>query len=1229
MAHTKKLNRLKSRSIAGYRLHDKRISQTSRTGAIRTIKYELRSSNKLAEERLAESVLHDYVHLYGPMDLFSMKQFGESAPNIVDIWFSFLRKGGVFQSREEDLYSLGELRSGTSGTVALFKEFMGEDLLVKLGCVEDQLPEFLKSLRARGGELGTERAAKKLRRSFPKIEEYCLDTDLDFLVVCKAMDPTGESKGDVRLWFPDVMEFFTGVAHDFPVRLNDNDCAVELKSLTAAFIPELEIKSGLSKHDDMESIIIGRKEWLEKLGVEPKDVLIDDLLGINSGTNALSHFFSRLLPFLQSKTLNIDDVVGAMDQRIGYTDDERAGVRNNLSIFSQEIADLPAPKAISGKWGDYRADFNGTIASWVANNVRRSGEIKELIPLLVSEIELIVEELNQYRESTIADTDELTRKKELLILDQCQELQNILREMKSGGYAKLFPLYRDQIAFLRDELNHWGQFALGKLSVKALKDANLEKLAGGKLKKGDESEKQWHVNKAFPIVCKDLPDIPVFFGENKKVKIQKHKDALKLIKAGFEYSYRFLQLLSEEKNEIKLTPSDIEKIRKCYAKCSTRRKDELKVFLSSCLDDQGMALLSHPNSRFHVTGFERNKTLKLLEAKSYPTLDQTTDLLADLVDVAEGIHAVERDWDLLIDTLELAKTIFAIYLNNVKECKSFNALTADITKLFPVYAGYLSIDENDTKPDSVNRNMQRFLFSEVRGAIQQAAKTRAICRSAIQSTNGEQGAVLVTRKVSDPKSISEGQMLDDARTRHLYYSMDIDGEIDTVSNDIEFLRIKKSRANATTLNALVLELYKVPKTNELFEIRSSKHQIQFLRWLCEKPKRKSNRLALQGGFVIAEHEYQMSWDQNLELDLKLYSGNREPRRVFVSLPFSVVPETEKDAVVFSESRFVGVDVGEYGLAVSAIDVLDGKVKVLDQAFLNDPQYRALQKEVDVHRKDRQVRATASQVTTRVARLRESVIGSYRNQLHQLSLKYQGRLVFENEISAFETAGQQIKKIYASIKQADVYSQIDAHKLTLNHSWGKWKKDGFSSGVEIGAAGTSRMCTCCNRWADILLKKDHLYKVERVPGYGDRLGKVQIGEKTVMVAELANDVTELTSKKVSLHMYKFMRPPMVDPQKPSAAVQYRIATHNQHDLAEQVSEMTNRGNQALYLCPFEDCCHFSDADLQASFTIALKRYLREFNNVEGFYDRADWVEHLQVFAKNNEVPKIGVRPQRSS
>ena len=73
------------------------------------------------------------------------------------------------------------------------------------------------------------------------------------------------------------------------------------------------------------------------------------------------------------------------------------------------------------------------------------------------------------------------------------------------------------------------------------------------------------------------------------------------------------------------------------------------------------------------------------------------------------------------------------------------------------------------------------------------------------------------------------------------------------------------------------------------------------------------------------------------------------------------------------------------------------------------------------------------MTTRIARLRESVIGSYRNQLHQLSLKHQGRLVFENEISHFEIGGQQIKKIYASIKQADVYSQIDAHKMTVNHT----------------------------------------------------------------------------------------------------------------------------------------------------------------------------------------------------
>ena len=1226
MKQVKKTKRPKARSLAGYRLHDKKISQTARSGAIRTIKYELRSKNPVAEKRLAESVLHDYVHLYGPLGLYAMKQFGDDVPNIVDLWFSFLRRGGVFQPDEEQLYALGEIRSGDSGPVAYFMDLLGIDLLTKLDYVEEQLSEFLKSIRAVGDELGTERAAKKLRRSFLKIEEYCKDNGKNFIDLCKIIDPAGESKGNVQNWFPEVINFFVGHRKEFPSRPSNKVTAKELKSLTAVLIPELEIQQGKNKHDDMELIIVSRKNWLEKHGIIPKDSLIDNLIGINTGMNALSHFLSRLLPFLSDKDENQKLVLEAMDQRIHYTDVERIQVRNNLSAFSQSLENLPAPKAISGKWGNYRSDFNGTIASWVANNVRRSGEIKELIPDLIFETELISNEMLSFRASSLVDNNEVTQKEEF-ILEQLNEFQLVLDEMKRGGYVRLFPIYRDQITLLRDEINVWGQHCLAKLTVKELKSIRLEKLASGKPKKGDEAENQWYINKAFPRFSKDLPEVPVFFGENKRIKIQKHRNSLKLIKAGFEYSARFIQLLSQKQSNVIIDTYSLEQLRKCYAKCTTRRKNEVKTLLKSCLDEESIKMLSDKNARFYVTGFERNKTLKVLNPKSFPTLDQVSDLLFDVMEVAQSVHKDKKDWDLQIDTLEMIKTIFAIHLKNTSKCEPKTALTSEVELYFKSYTAFVDIVGDNTKPESINRNLQRFLFSEMRGAIQQAAKTKAICRSAIQSTNGEQGSVLVTKKTEDKKTISNGQMLEDVHSRRFYYSMDIDGEIDKVDESQEFLRIKKSKANATTKSALTIENYKVPSGNEIFEIWSSKHQIQFLRWLCEKPKKKVNQLALQGGFVIAEHEYELIWNSDLDLEVKLVNGPKRTRRTFVSLPFSIVPQDNQEAKVFNDNRLVGVDVGEYGLAVSAIEVINGQVKVLDQVFLNDPQYRALQKEVNIHRKDRQVRATANQVTTRIARLRESVIGSYRNQLHQLSLKHQGRLVFENEISHFEIGGQQIKKIYASIKQADVYSQIDAHKMTVNHTWGKWKKDGFKSGVEIGAAGTSRMCTCCNRWADTFIDPGETYKVQRIEGFGNRLGKVELAGKIVMVAELKNEVEVLSGKELNRHMYKFMRPPMVDPDKPSFAVQYRIDVHSQQDLHEQVAEMTNRGNQALYLCPYEDCKHFSDADLQASFTIALKRYLRELNEVEGYYDRNDWVEQLLEFCKQNDVPKIGVRPQK--
>ena len=157
----------------------------------------------------------------------------------------------------------------------------------------------------------------------------------NFIDLCKIIDPAGESKGNVQNWFPEVINFFVGHRKEFPSRPSNKVTAKELKSLTAVLIPELEIQQGKNKHDDMELIIVSRKNWLEKHGIIPKDSLIDNLIGINTGMNALSHFLSRLLPFLSDKDENQKLVLEAMDQRIHYTDVERIQVRNSVLFHNR------------------------------------------------------------------------------------------------------------------------------------------------------------------------------------------------------------------------------------------------------------------------------------------------------------------------------------------------------------------------------------------------------------------------------------------------------------------------------------------------------------------------------------------------------------------------------------------------------------------------------------------------------------------------------------------------------------------------------------------------------------------------------------------------------------------------------------------------------------------------------------------------------------------------------
>jgi len=355
----------------------------------------------------------------------------------------------------------------------------------------------------------------------------------------------------------------------------------------------------------------------------------------------------------------------------------------------------------------------------------------------------------------------------------------------------------------------------------------------------------------------------------------------------------------------------------------------------------------------------------------------------------------------------------------------------------------------------------------------------------------------------------------------------------------------------------------------LLAVRSSKYQVQFLDWFMGRHSRKKTELGAGGAFSIAEKTVKLDWSGETPRIAEI----SDPR-VFVSQPFEIKPLGKGTQA--SDNRFIGVDIGEYGLAWSLIEVNGNNVERLEDGFIADLQQQKLKNAVKRLRES-QVRATFGSPDTRVARIRESLIGAYRNQLEDLAMRKNARLSFEYEVSGFEAGGARISKVYDSIKRGDIRKKDNnaANKM----AWGDFGVNNW--GFETTAAGTSQTCSKCRRWASLAIEDGKSY---RLGEYQDKLFKAQIADGEVRLLAKQDTGETVKGKDLKGLIYKAMRPN--DDGLGMAIVKRQM---DWDKLSKDFGAGKPRGNIAIFVCPYTDCHHIADADLQAALNIAIRGY----------------------------------------
>ncbi len=701
------------------------------------------------------------------------------------------------------------------------------------------------------------------------------------------------------------------------------------------------------------------------------------------------------------------------------------------------------------------------------------------------------------RESKQKETmEQLGAKRELLqkindVLDNSSDIkQGILketRELIDAAGEKIDRAFTDELESYLATLNT-------ELNEASQRDEAVKQALGTlkrtvKDEEGNVEERKMDWQKQ---LSSHVQSSPLFFGENKRALWEQLKNLKSLIAEEVVNLERFL---NGRYRDYEITNKQVDMLAQLANRLKLDGNKEVVAVLRHVEAELGVTFADRTErASFNVTGYERAKRKELAIATRIKVSRLVE--LANLNDLYKQAKTTPQTDNLLRDVNQLSKIVLSALVHD-----SDKKTERLVTKSHSILSGYANL----------------------------ISKRAFISRYPVQAVNGGQNLLGF-----------------DETTKRYFYAFS-DEKFPGIEKKNIVVAKQGNNFSADDKTKWQKEAKEVPA----LAVQSSRHQIQFLDWFFKEKfggyKKRKTTLSAGGSFTIAEKNIRVDWSGQ---EPKIVHGNVD--RLFVSQPFTINPPEQRAFDARNvKNRYIGIDIGEYGLAWSLIRADGQHVTREDSGFIADPQQQTLKKDVK-NLRERQVRATFTSPDTKIARLRESLIGSYRNQLEDLAMRKNARLSFEYEVSAFETGGKRIVVIYDSIKQGSVLRK--GNDAANKQAWGKLKKADFAwRAFETTAAGTSRFCTKCKRDnTDFLAKGTDGKTVEKLyekvrPNLGDG-------------ARRAYAENELKTRRVGFTLTDDW-----------------IKTY---------------GTIALFFCQNPDCEHVAHADLQAAFNIAVRGYLKD-------------------------------------
>ncbi|MBU6197307.1 MAG: type V CRISPR-associated protein Cas12d [Cyanobacteria bacterium REEB446] len=1215
----------------GYRLHIERLKLNS-TGEK---KYKFTRSFKFpididlnAHEQIFLDIANDYKALVGNFNfsdwLSDKRNNFNSRPCLLRFWQEALRRNILIAEDKYKAKKLMDLVAGISDT-----QLNDAFLLFQQDLLKEDYSEVLKLSKQKFQDFVL--IDPKKPHSLDYLSKYLLD-DLFFKEI-KNKTTREESQKQQA----DLLKKF--LVKKFNIRIDElgiQDIR-QLRSALASeyFKKDLSILKGNNENEN--TFLKISKEDLKRL--LPDFNWEDDGQDFNKLLYAYHSLAKIFYPSEKKKDENdkvLEAITGLANNQSGLSNffieafkSKDINNENNLADLSTQGMDFKLASA-----ADYRTQIGGILSSYTTSLIKRRDELKEAKSKFSATLQNIKEIIGEINSVSLADLFTVLEK----------SAANYIQDVQEASY-ELFLL---DLAELKTRLN--------ELILE--EKPSSEKQPGRSKKKNKpkkEKSKKDLLNEEFSKLNLDRPIR--FPGCAKEEQFKKFYYAYEMFMRFVDF-YRSAILPVNQSLIIKedLDDSAVEEkfrivlqtLAYLYDNASTRFRHLLIKYYRDTLDLETVLRSNEINltteeflknyrssfKKFYVSKFSKANYQQLVFPEDFDFRSNLEQLFNNLSikwdSVLDGSEKdIESRTEDLVSAIEIEKIRSGIYF-------FYYRLSQENQSVIDKYNGDFSNLDRDEYLDlktfdaliryssselSFQRRFLNVLFTTLRAKLSMVSRKEELVRYVLNPIKSEEKFKLF--------AISHEE-------KGLAFSLALDKEsrdsAQILENTKYFVYKKASKEKDESKGESSFKEHKSrTKLPSMFSLKSSKYQIQFLYRAFEKSFNEKGldnyngvSLEIASWSLIAEQKFNIKWEKLTENNAYSYpaltaSEDFDSRRVYVSMPFTFTSSAGKESIL--RNNFIGFDVGEYGIAYVVIEKKDTSeapsledFTIKDGGFIHSHLVRKIK---DHYRENQKIQrsATFSRPNSKLALIRENAIGSLRNRLHHLVVKYQAKPIYEWQISNFETKSNRVTKIYNSVKRSDPYHKSAVEDALRKHVWG----DKSSIGAEVSAYATSYTCSCCARSPYSIVEKS--YKLTHLQA--DRYLMESIdsgsGDEDKFEANLflkSFDRDDLNAKKLN---GKDLLKALKDWARPPIEVVNEIL-----DLTPDQSEelVLLRGNSFIYRCPF--CNSITDADIQAALNIAILGSLKKETKKGDQDESAKYYPQLISLLKrseNSEAPKV--------